>query len=189
MREKLCPQSICLKNVGDLWVKLMIARWIYIHCGVMLLSGFDSGSLMPFAAGFGETPTTDGISCLGESSYNKQNENRNNNQKFMETEWNSYLSESHSQRLVSGIENYRADLISAVHDAWWIHFIAFLCLKVFLVWIKFAACLFRISPNSNLYILNSRSYFRTFISSFFRSPCSWYWFSRIFHKSFPETVW
>lgn len=36
---------------------------------VILLSALTSGSVMPFADPLGPTPTTEGISDLGESSY------------------------------------------------------------------------------------------------------------------------
>jgi hypothetical protein len=40
--------------------------------GATLLSPFDSGSVMPFDELFGPTPTTEGISDFGESSYKKK---------------------------------------------------------------------------------------------------------------------
>lgn len=40
----------------------------YLRAGVTLLSVFASGSLIPLEDVLGPTPTTDGISDLGESS-------------------------------------------------------------------------------------------------------------------------
>lgn len=44
-------------------------NFLNLRDGVTLLSVFASGSLIPFGDVLGPTPTTDGISDLGESSY------------------------------------------------------------------------------------------------------------------------
>lgn len=66
----LCRCNICLKNEDIEHIKKIQQK---LHeknlLGVTLLSAFTSGSLIPFADVFGPTPTTDGISDLGESSY------------------------------------------------------------------------------------------------------------------------
>lgn len=131
----------------------------------MLLSGFDSGSVMPFAAGFGETPTTDGISCLGESSYNKQNENRikikiSRKQNEIHTWANPTRNDwCPGSKTIAPISSPPYMMLDEFIFPFFLSQVC--CLN------KIAACLFRISKSSNLKFLKiSTVIFELFVRPF-----------------------